>query len=255
MSITRGGTITQKAVGTTATTNFNVTGHTTDAGTDLLMVGVIMVATTTPSVSTITWNGVSLSLVPGSTANQSGVVKILWYYLLAPTIQSASSVTVTLSGTTRGGCVALNYSGVDQVTPFGTVVTAVSGSNNTTPTVTASSAAGELVLALAACNNGDTTTATAGSGQTGLANFIGSAGAGANSGRILMSEEAGAASVVMDGTWSAARSWGTSAVPIKPAAGSPLSLAPTGSELLGQSGTGTYSGLYSAWVGLNVKWP
>lgn len=214
MAITIGATVSTKIVAVGGSTNFNIT-HTTDTGTDYLIVFVFWSGTTTATVSTITWNGVALTSL--GTATQSGADKVQAFGLAAPSIQGPTALTVTMSVSAKGGAVALNYLNGGATLTTGTVVTAISGSNNVTPTVTASSAAGEIVVCGAAANNGDTTTVTAGSGQTERANFVGSPAAGASSGRFLVSDEPGAASVVMDGTWSASRAWSTVAVPIKAA--------------------------------------
>lgn len=216
MSLTRLATVTTKTAASAGSTNFNIGSHTTDTGTDCLLVGVFWSGTTTTTVSTITWNGVSLTTVPSSTATSAGAAKIQWFYLLAPTIQSASTVTITMSAASRGGAVAINYSGVHQTTPFGTAATATSSVNNTTPTVTVTSATGEIVLAGWCSNNGDTTTETTDASISEICNFIGSATAGAVSGREVAGDKAGAASVVMSGTWSTSRAWAISGVSIKP---------------------------------------
>lgn len=217
MAITRGATVTTKSVASGGSTNFNITGHTTDAGTDCLVVGVFWSGTTTTTVSTITWNGVSLTLVPSSTATSAAVAKVEWYYLLAPTIAGPATITITTSAAARGGAVAINYSGVHQTVPVGTAATNT-GSATTTPSVVVSSAAGEACLGAWGCNNGDTTTETTDVTVTELCNFIGSATAGANSGREVAGQKAGAASVTLNGTWSTNRSWAASGFPLKPAA-------------------------------------
>lgn len=214
---TRLATVTTKSVGTASSTNFNVAGHTTDAGTDCLIVCVIWGGTTTSTVSAISWNGSALTLIPSSTATQSGVTKIEWYYLLAPTIQGPSTVTVTMSAGARGGAVALNYQNVNQSVPFGTAATNVSGANNVNETVTVTSAAGELVLAALTANNGDTTTVTA--GNTQVLNTVLNPGGTTNSVIALIEEASGAASVAMTGTLSTARAWAASGVALKPTAG------------------------------------
>jgi len=213
---TRLATVTTKSVGTASSTNFNVTGHTTDAGTDCLIVAVFWGGVTTTTVSAISWNGSALTLIPSSTATQSGVTKIEWYYLLAPTIQTGT-VTVTMSAGARGGAVALNYQNVNQSVPFGTAATNVSGSNNVNETVTVTSAAGELILAALAANNGDTTTVTA--GNTQVLNTVLNPGGTTNSVIALIEEASGAASVAMTGTLSTARAWAASGVALKPTAG------------------------------------
>lgn len=215
MAITRLSTITTKAIASGGSSNWNGS-HTTDASTDCLFVIVFWSGATTTTISTISWNGVSLAPTLG-TANQSGADKVQLYCLVAPTIQTGT-LTVTPSANARGGWVAVNYSGVNQTTPTGTIATNTSSSNNTSPTVTVTSAVGEIVIAGLASNNGDTTTITA--GQTSLANFIGAAGDGTTSGRFLVEEASGAASVAMNGTLSTARAWAAAGISIKPATAS-----------------------------------
>lgn len=184
--------------------------HACDAA-DLLMVGVQIISpAATTAVTSITYNGVALSQVPGGFKTSGYCHTELWY-LIAPSLGTHDViVTVNYEGTVFIGG-ATGWTGADQSAPFGTAVTA---SGTTTPvTVAAVSAAGEYVLDSAAAYKDSAITATVGAGQTSEWNVTPAAGHVG-----VGSYEDGAASVTMSWTLSvAATGWATVAVPIKPA--------------------------------------
>lgn len=136
---------------------------------------------------------------------------ITTFYLVAPATGS-NTVSVTPSGGLFDfGACAISLSDVHQTVPLGTAANATG--YDTTPTVTVSSATGELVVdGLVIMNSG---TLTVGAGQTQRWNtptanaFI----------RYAGSTESGAASTTMSWSNSSSQTWAIVAVPIKPTGG------------------------------------
>jgi hypothetical protein len=136
------------------------TSHTTDAGTDLLVVRIGEGGQTAPS--SVSFNGVGLTLL-GSVAGGSNFNVSIWY-LRNPAI---GTYTLTVSGGSGGARLyATNYAG-SQSTPMRTAST---GSSTVSPI----SAVGDIVIDLLAYTGG---TPSASSGQTveyaNLANVYG----------------------------------------------------------------------------------
>lgn len=164
------------------------------------------------SVTDITYNGVALTAVPGG-ATTNGQYWITAYYLIAPDV-GTYNIVVTVSGNVFDfGAGAISYNDVHQTVPFGTAVTATG--TDTTPTVTVSSAADELVDdGLVIIHGG---TLSVGAGQTQRWNAIATFGFIKYAG----STEVGAASTTMSWSNSNSQTWAIVAVPIKPTAGAP----------------------------------
>jgi hypothetical protein len=216
------------AKGTTGSFTFS---HTCTGSNLILTVGVAINAAASATVNAVTYNGVALTKVD-SIANS--ISSDLWY-LVGPAT-GAHSIVVALSASgAMTVCNAASYTGVSQSTPLGTKVTASGNSN--TPSVTVTSATGQLVVDSVAQNSANgTATLTAGSGQTQRGNdrqfsAFGVIGA--------MSEEAGAASVVMDWSGSNSTTWATIGVPLKPVTGASV----TGSSSMSLTDSITTAGL------------
>jgi hypothetical protein len=186
-----------------SSTTFSYT--TPNTSNRLLMVGV-SAQQPGASINSITYNGVALTRL-GRFVNSSQSRIEIWY-LKSPTIGTYNLV-VNNSQPDNGIIGAMTFSGVNLTTTFGTLATAQS--NGTTASVTAASAAGELVYSVVAFNNGSTNL-NPGSGQTEYWDAtINSSTTGAGS------TKAGAASVAM--SWSSTSApWTIGAVSIKPAA-------------------------------------
>jgi uncharacterized repeat protein (TIGR01451 family) len=182
--------------------------HTIGAGSNrLLLVGVSINAGTT--VSSVTWGAQALALVGAQNGQATQSRSEIWS-LVAPA-SGTGTITVNMSAAAVFGAGGASFSGVDQTTPLGTFVSA--GNNSTTPTVTVTSAAGELVFDTLAAR-GDSLTATVGAGQTQLWNYT--TGSSPNDVIGASSTEPGAASVTMSWTLAIGRSWALGAVPIRP---------------------------------------
>lgn len=165
------------------------------------------------TLNSVTYGGNSATIMPGTTHKSigaAGVYRSLWYYKNPPS--GVSAVQPTFSESMNAVIVSTStYCDVDQTASFGTAVEAEGAS--TTPSVTISSAAGELVVDVTAVDTGSDTTLTVHASQTERANIN-----SANNHRHGGSEEEGAASVAMRWTLGAARFWGSTGVALKPAA-------------------------------------
>jgi len=162
------------------------------------------------TISSITYNGVALTAVPGGSTN-NGQYYVTAYYLIAPDT-GTHDIVVTVSGSVFDfGAGAISYTDAHQTTPLGTAVTATGTS--TTPSVTVSSAADELVDdGLVIIHGG---TLSVGAGQTQRWNAIATSGFIKYAG----STEGGAASTTMSWSNSSSQTWAIVAVPIKPVGG------------------------------------
>ena len=184
----------------------------TCSGTDRLLRVTTAHFDSSDIVTSVTYNGVALTAVPSGSTN-NGQYYITAYYLIAPDA-GTYDIVVTVSGNVFDfGAGATSYTDAHQTTPLGTAVTATGTS--TTPSVTVSSAADELVDdGLVIIHGG---TLSVGVGQTQRWNAIASSGYIKYAG----STEGGAASTTMSWSNSSSQTWAIVAVPIKPTAGAP----------------------------------
>jgi hypothetical protein len=163
------------------------------------------------SLSSVTYGGNSCtSIGVTGTNNNSDDFLAGMHYKLAPTA-GAANVVIT-AGSTQFSITgaARVYTGVDQTTPIGTAVTNKSNSS-TNPTVTVSSATGELVvdcLSTAGSQN-DTPDVSQTSRYAATVNTLRSRG----------SDKPGASSITMNWSLDNARAYAIVAVPLKPASG------------------------------------
>ena len=119
--------------------------HTTSGNNRLLIVSVGMARIEPLSVSGITYGGTPLTLigVSDNTCCTPGRPRVEMWKLVAPAT-GTNTVVVTLSGTNDSVIgAAVSYTGVNQTTPLGTF--AAANNSDATPSVTVTSAAGELV--------------------------------------------------------------------------------------------------------------
>ena len=147
------------------------------------------------SVTALTYAGTAMSvMVSQSSADTSSTSSL--HRFLAPTTAS-SAVVWTITGTTGQGAVGVtSYSGVHQTTPLGNTQQALGVGVSTHPSLTVTSAVGEMCMD--ALNVWNPPTRTVGAGQTQIFNLTDTDAE--TSGNA--SYEAGAASVVMDWTLS-----------------------------------------------------
>ena len=184
--------------------------HTTAGDDRLMLVGVSFGFDLGDSVSSVTYNGTSLSLVGKRYHSDKASGMEIWS-LVAPDT-GTHDVVVNNTGTSHYGAVigVMTFNGVDQSTPLGSFSS--SRGRSTTPSTNVTSATGELVFGVVGV---DTQTASAnitpGAGQTEHWDFWdGTKALGGGS------TEAGAASVVTSWTLSGSWSWSAGGVSIKP---------------------------------------
>ncbi|MCA9160355.1 MAG: DNRLRE domain-containing protein, partial [Planctomycetales bacterium] len=190
-------------------TAVNATGvtfsHTVSGTNRLLLVSVATEPTASEGVSSVTYNGTSLSFV-GSRLHAALNVRIETWALVAPAT-GTHNVVITLSAQSKAiAAGAVSFTGVDQSTPLGAYASAEGDSS--TATVNVASANGELVYGFAGVRKG--TDATPGAGQTEQTDV--------KTGNIegVGSTEAGAASVVTSWSLDVSDKWIASGVSIKP---------------------------------------
>lgn len=199
--------------------------HTT-AGSDRLLIVGVSIHHVNSEVISMTYNGVEMTLVP-DTGEYNGQYYCVMYYLVAP---ATGSNTVSISTSDQVydiGIGVISLTGVHQSVPLGTALQTTGTS--TTPSVTVSSAADELVVdALCINNNGalavHASQTSRWNATTGNA-FIKYAG----------STEVGAASTTMSWTNGTSQNWSMAAVPIKPVGAAPPA---TGVRTLASTGVG-----------------
>jgi hypothetical protein len=195
--------------------------HTVGAGDNrALVVGVALRNASSETVSSITYGGTSLTQVTsGSAANGTNVRVELWY-LLAPAVGTDSSIEVTLSGSTAFAAGGVTLTGVNQTTPFDSFTSATGSS--TAPSVSVSSAAGDVVIDIMGCV--DTPTVTIGASQTLQWTAASPGTPSTDQATGAQSVEGGAASVTMSHTLSSSQAWAIGAVSINPASATAVEL-------------------------------
>ena len=174
-----------------------------------MLVGVSMTKETggVPSVSTITYNGVGLTLV-GSQATSDNKGRIEIWRLIAPAT-GTFNVVGNLSGAPDGATVGVvTFTGVNQTTPLGSFISDLADSG--AASITVSSGASELVFDTLVVEGTSDKDLVPGAGQTQRWDLF---QAPASNGGA--STEPGAASVVM--SWSfPTDKWAIGGVSIKP---------------------------------------
>jgi hypothetical protein len=216
-------TVDATSVGTSTGGDITIS-HTTSGSDRLMLVGVSMNLNTSESVTSVTYDSVSATLVGTRT---DGDARVEIWALVNPN-QGNHNVLVTFSGTTDGNTVGvMTFNGVDQTTAVGTFASnsGIGGSGS----VTANSAAGETVFGVIGVDAPTDYDLIPGGGQSEHWDLIGGlqiSGGG--------STKAGAGTVPMSWSWSGTDNWAAGAVSIKP-----VSSATT---VTYQQGIGGYTG-------------
>ncbi|HEX9676925.1 MAG TPA: hypothetical protein VGA07_13200, partial [Anaerolineales bacterium] len=190
--------------------------HTTGSGTDrLMLVGISMVNDELETVTSVTYNGVSLTSV-GTVASVDDARVEIWR-LIAPATGTHDAV-ISFSAPLRRSAVAgvMTFTGVHQTTPLGSFKSASGQAPTTEPTLNVTSATDELVFDTVACES--CTSFAVGAGQTQRWNISEPSGSSPTLG--AGSTEAGASTVTMSWTRGVDDHWAIGAVPIKPSGGS-----------------------------------
>lgn len=174
-------------------------------GGPLSVISVIRSPSGSITVTGITANGTGMSLLGSQTTENAVRTDV---YTLNDIASFTGDIVISYSDDVYyGGAHVLSFSGAT-ATPFSGFASASNSSGSSTaPSVTISSASGDLVVACLA--NADTgTTHTIGSGQTLVRDDAGTNGTDPEiKQRLVTTTEGGAASVVMDGTLSAGEYW------------------------------------------------
>ncbi len=181
----------------------------TCTGTDRAIgVGVILNATLVPTG--VTYNGVALALEVSQEISSGGNFSRL--YELENPASGANNVVVTIGAEVQLVCGAVSVVGADQTDCVSG--NAVASGSSSSPSVTITSATGELVLAVI-CSGG--VSWTAGTGETERWDLTNPAGGNSGWGGT----EAGAASVTINPTQSASEIWGMCAMSFKASGAAP----------------------------------
>lgn len=138
--------------------NSDITLSHTCTGSDLLLlVGIAHSAGDLSDVSGVTYNSVPMTRLSSiNNSDSSANIRSTIYYLVAPSV-GANNIVVSISGPPCAmNVIGASFTGVDQSTPLGTAATSTTN-NSTTPSVTVSSASGELVFDIEGAHNTITT--------------------------------------------------------------------------------------------------
>jgi len=174
--------------------------HTVAAGTNRVLFVELAIDGLGANVTGVTYGGVALTQVGRGTGNHA----IEIWRLINPTVGTAN-VVASFSGSTPAAGGATTFNGVHQTTPTGAFVSATG--TGLTASVTAASAAGELVIDAQYWKN--TTANIVGAGQTSQWSASNVTMLGGST------SEPGAASVIMTGTCGASSQWEIGAVSIR----------------------------------------
>lgn len=145
-------TFTSTALHTTGGTTLTTTYTMGSVSNGAIELGIMCAASTMPTVTSVSFNGVAMTPVPGTaTGTQGGVSSAgIWYGLLAPA-SGAHTLQISWTGSTECTMVGISFAGVDQTsiavafpnggfTPQNTTVA-------TPLTITTTSATGDIVVA------------------------------------------------------------------------------------------------------------
>lgn len=180
------------------------TGTATDG---ILLAGFAQRYGGTTGLQTCTYNGLTMNKIWD--VDNGNLTSTVVFSLLAPPT-GAHNVVASLTVARNVVCTGMSFTGVDQTNPFGTIVGLPGTGNDTNPTHTVTSAAGNMVADFLSVYTATGQTVTVGAGQTQRRNFAITAA------NLLgaASTEGGAASVVMNWTLSAAANWNHVAIPL-----------------------------------------
>ena len=181
--------------------------HTVSGSNRLMLVGVSINETSSESVSSITYNGESLTFVGSS---ETGDARVEIWQLVAPDL-GTYDVDIVFSGSTDGNTAGvMTFTGVDQSDPLSTFASG-NGSSESSGLVKISSATDELVYGVIAIDDATDYDVSVGAGQTEDWDLHNSDVNGGGS------TEAGAATVGMTWSWSGSDDWAAGGVSIKAA--------------------------------------
>lgn len=187
----------------TGLTSFSWT-HTNTAG-NLLLLFISWTSGTGAISGAPTYNGVAMTQIPSSPV-ASGTSSVAVYYLKNPATGAKTLAFATAGAPADGIAGAFCFTQADLGTTFGT--TATGSSTTTNPSITVTSAVGEIVVAAVMAQS--RTISSFGASQTQL--FLNNVTAPVGGGSF----KSGAASVTMSATLSATGTWASIGVSVKP---------------------------------------
>lgn len=189
-----------------SSTTVTISNFTVAAGNNRILIVRVSTSKIVPTTS-VTFGGVALTSLdshrPGGSETEPTVAA---YYLLNPSVSTAD---IVFTGSVSNDLVigASSYTDINLLDPFGTIVKATGTSQ--TPSVVATSAAGELVIDVVSATNPSSCTVDGSQTQRWNDNVTASTrGAG--------SEEAGAAAVTMSWALGSSVEWTILAVTLNP---------------------------------------
>lgn len=191
--------------------NGNMTLSLTTAGSDRFLL-VAIGCTTSISCTGITYGGVSMTQIGSAVDNtDSGAGSRLYVFQLVNPTVGANNIVASFSGAPADRTmIGISFTGVDQTTPTGTSATSTTN-NSATPSVTVTSASGEMVADFHSAHD-SLSTFSPGAGQTSRQTETAPPG-------MCCSHEAGAASTVMSWSNSPNRWYSSRGIPLKPSGG------------------------------------
>ena len=196
-------------------TTVDITGPNVGSGSNRVLLVGIAQGNSAATLTSVTWDqgGTNQAMTRISSVSNASDTRVELWRLVAPT--SGAKTLRIVSPSSVGMAVGIvSYTGVDQTTPEDTPPTGTTGAPGSTPSITVTSATSDLVID-AASTKEDSTANTAGTNQTERAQLYAPLDE-----RIMMSEEAGAASVPM--TWTGTfEEWAQVAASLNPASESP----------------------------------
>lgn len=208
---------TSNVVTSTRTATSASWSHTVGTGSNrMLVVGVSLVDTSTNNVTGITYGSVALTRIGtvSRTSSSYRYITEIWY-LLSPA-SGTDTITVNVANTASIVAGAVSFAGVNLGDPIGAFVSA-NGSSRT-PSVNATTVAGDVVIDTMTTRGGRT--CTVGSGQTAQWNPTSAGGSGYAKGQGSTKLAAGGSTTM---SWSINQSsnWTIGAVPIHAALNAP----------------------------------
>lgn len=161
-----------KAENGTATVSWQ---HDMGTGTSGIVLTWVGWDSTTESITDVTYDGTSMTELPGGSLEAGNRSSGSWYFTLAPA-SGSKTVEVTLSGGSHFGLIgqSVSFTGVNQTTPIEEINNSISTSTSVSTCALPKGAATIIVDGLCAVFNGVAVTATAGSNQTDRANDLSS---------------------------------------------------------------------------------
>lgn len=177
--------------------------HVTSGSDKLLVVGA-GTSSTSVTVSSVTHNGNSLTLLKSVGSSSAGSKAELWY-MVAP--DTTGNIVVTYSGSASVAAIGNSYTGVHQNNVF----SVVHGKNNAAAltSIDIGSATDELAIDVTMSRSAETATPDSGQLSRGTVNV--------SLVRMSMSEEAGTAVNTLGWAWSTEKAYAQVAVAIRPA--------------------------------------